>query len=114
MKKFINSFKYAFEGIVSSFKQERNMKIHFLAVILVVIFGLIYKISAQEWITLVILFGMVIASEMINTAIEEVVDIASPTKQKKAKLAKDIAAGAVLINAIIAVIVGLIIFIPKF
>ena len=66
-----------------------------------------------EWIICIALFGLVISAEMFNTAIEYVVDIASPEKQEKAKRAKDIAAGAVLVNAIVSAIIGLQIFIPK-
>ena len=81
--------------------------------LLVIIAGIILKITQAEWIVCIILFGFVITIELINTAIETTVDIAMPNINEKAKLAKDISAGAVLISAIISVIVGLIIFIPK-
>lgn len=81
--------------------------------LLVIIAGIILKITQVEWIVCIILFGFVITIELINTAIETTVDIAMPNINEKAKLAKDISAGAVLISAIISVIVGLIIFIPK-
>lgn len=112
-KKLINSFKYAFKGIVSSIKSERNMKIHFTMMILVIIAGILLNISMWEWITCFILFGLVISLEMINTAIEIVVDMISPEYNLKAGHVKDIAAGAVLVNAIVAFIVGLLIFLPK-
>lgn len=112
-KKLINSFKYAFQGIGSAFNSERNMKIHYTFMALVIIFGFLLKISMTEWIICIALFGLVISAEMFNTAIEYVVDIASPEKQEKAKHAKDIAAGAVLVNAIVSAIIGLQIFIPK-
>ena len=113
MKKFLNSFKYAFQGILTSFKSERNMKVHFLIMFLVIILGLLYKISKVEWMICIILFSIVIAGELINTAIEITVDIAMPEKNEKAKRAKDVSAGAVLVLAIGAAIIGLIIFIPK-
>ena len=113
MKKFLNSFKYAFQGILTSFKSERNMKVHFLIMFLVIILGLLYKISKVEWMICIILFSIVIAGELINTAIEITVDIAMPEKNEKAKKAKDVSAGAVLVLAIGAAIIGLIIFIPK-
>ncbi len=81
--------------------------------LLVIIAGIVLKITQAEWIVCIILFGFVITIELINTAIETTVDIAMPNINEKAKLAKDISAGAVLISAIISVIVGLIIFIPK-
>ena len=82
-------------------------------VILVIIAGIAFKISQAEWIVCIILFGFVITTELINTAIETTVDIAMPSKNEKAKLAKDISAGAVVISAITSAIVGLIIFVPK-
>lgn len=112
-KKLINSFKYAIEGIISSFKTERNMKIHIFIMILVIIAGIILKISALDWIILVIMFALVISAELFNTTFETVVDMITKERNEKAKLAKDIAAGAVLVLAIGSIIVGLIIFIPK-
>lgn len=112
-KKLINSFKYAIEGIISSFKTERNMKIHILAMIIVIIAGIFYKINMIEWMMCVIAIVLVIAGELFNTAIETIVDMVSPQKNAKAKLVKDISAAAVLVLAIGALIIGLIIFIPK-
>lgn len=113
-KKLINSFKYAIEGFVSSFKTERNMKIHVLAMLVVIIGGFIKKISPMEWCILAITISLVLMAELFNTAIETIVDMVSPGKNEKAKLAKDISAAAVLVLAIGAVVVGAIIFIPKF
>lgn len=112
-KKLINSFKYAIQGILSSFKTERNMKIHIFIMILVIIAGILLKINKYEWIICVLCFAMVIGGELLNTAIETVVDIAMPYKNEKAKNAKDIAAGAVLTLAIGAAVIGVIIFVPK-
>ena len=100
-------------SIISSFYSERNMKIHIVAIILVVILGIFLKIDEYEWIICIILFGVVVAGELFNTAIETAVDLAMPEINEKAKLAKDISAGAVLVIAIGAAISGLIIFIPK-
>ena len=112
-KKLRNSFKYAFEGIIEAYKTEQNLKIHFFIMTLVIIAGFIFKISAMEWMVCLLLFAIVISLELVNTAIETTVDIAMPEINEKAKYAKDIAAGAVLFSAIISVIVGLIIFLPK-
>lgn len=112
-KNIINSFKYAFEGIFTSLKTEKNMKVHFIIMILVIILGIILKISKIEWIICIILFGFVISLELINTAIENTVDLITTEINPKAKIAKDVSAGAVLVAAITAVIVGLIIFVPK-
>lgn len=112
-KKIINSFKYAIQGILTSFKTERNMKIHICIMILVIIVGILFKINKYEWIICVICFAIVIGGELFNTAIETVVDMVMPYKNEKAKLAKDVSAGAVLVLAMGAAIVGFIIFMPK-
>jgi diacylglycerol kinase (ATP) len=112
-KETSSSFKYAYNGLLSSIKTERNMRIHIFIMFLVIIAGIIFNISLWEWIICLILFGAVISSELFNTAFEIVVDLIMPYKNEKAKLAKDIAASAVLIWAIISAIIGLIIFIPK-
>lgn len=113
MKKFILSFKYAIQGIITSIIEERNIKIHILAVIVTTIMGIKYKISITEWIICLILFGLVISSEIINTSIENTVDLITNEKNNLAKKAKDASAGAVLINAIISIIVAGFIWIPK-
>ena len=102
------SFGYAFQGIFTCIRKERNMKIHCMVAALVVIAGLILGISVTEWCICLGLFGMVMALELVNTAVEAVVDLVT-----EEKIAKDTAAGAVLIAAIMAAIVGLIIFVPK-
>ncbi len=112
-KKIINSFKYAFEGIVTSFKTERNMKIHVLATVLVILLGVILKINKTEWILCTFAITIVISAELFNTALETIVDMITKEKNVKAKIAKDVSAGAVLVTAIGATVVGTIIFIPK-
>lgn len=112
--KLIFSFKYAFEGIITTIKEERNMFIHFLIAIIVVITGIYVRLSLNEWFICLLLFALVFSLELINTAIENTVDLVTTKKNKKAKLAKDAAAGAVLIAAIFASIIGIIIFLPKF
>ena len=113
MKKIRNSFKYAIEGIWTSFKTERNMKIHIFIMILVIIAGIILKINKSEWIICIILFAIVIGSELFNTSIETIADMVMPEKNEKAKIAKDVSAGAVLVVAIGAAIIGLVIFVPR-
>ena len=112
-KKLINSFKYAFKGIVSALLSERNMKIHVNIMALVIIFGLILNISVGEWFVCIICFAIVLSAEMFNTAFEQMVDIAMPEKDPRAKFVKDVAAGGVLVMAIASLVIGLIIFVPK-
>ena len=107
------SFGYAFHGIFTCVRKERNMKIHCVAAVLVVIAGVILKISAIEWCICLALFGLVMALEHVNTAVEAVVDMVTEEYHPLAKVAKDTAAGAVLIAAIMAAIAGCIIFLPK-
>ena len=112
-KKLINSFKFAFKGIGSSIKSERNMKIHTTMMLLVIISGIFFNIAIWEWITCFILFGLVIGMECVNTAIEIIVDMVSPKYNEAAGRAKDIAAGGVLACAIGAAVAGIFIFLPK-
>ena len=113
IKSMKNSFKYAIEGFVSSFKTERNMKIHIMAMIIVIALGIFMKLNKIEWCIITIAIVMVISAELFNTAIETVVDMVSPQKNSQAKLVKDIAAAAVLVLAIGAAVIGIIIFGPK-
>jgi diacylglycerol kinase len=113
MKKRIRSFVYAGRGIRLVFSSEANMKIHIVVATLVVICGFIFNINTTEWIACLLCIGLVFGAEMINTAIENVVDLASPDYHELAGKAKDIAAGAVLICAIVSVIIGILIFLPK-
>ena len=109
----IKAFNAAIEGIIYTFKFERNMKIHIFIMILVIIAGIILKINKSEWIICIILFAIVIGSELFNTSIETIVDMVMPEKNEKAKIAKDVSAGAVLVVAIGAAIIGLVIFVPR-
>jgi diacylglycerol kinase len=113
MNKRIKSFVYAARGIRMVFGSEVNMKIHLVIAFLVIICGFIFAISITEWILCMLCFGLVTGAEMLNTSIENIVDLVSPNFHPLAGKAKDIAAGAVLICAIISALVGLLIFIPK-
>lgn len=107
------SFGYAFEGIFAGIRGERNMKIHCFATVCVVVAGVLFHISVTEWCICLVLFGLILSLELVNTAIEAVVDLVTEDKKPLAKLAKDTAAGAVLIAAVMAAMAGLLIFVPK-
>ena len=107
------SFGYAFQGIGRTIRDERNIKIHLAATVLVVIFGLAFNISMTEWFVCLILFGLVISLELVNTAVEATVDLVTEENKPLAKKAKDAAAGAVLVSAIFAGIIGCMIFLPR-
>jgi diacylglycerol kinase len=112
--RLLRSFGYAAKGIVASYsKNHVNIKIHTFVALTIIVLGIFLSISAMEWALVVLCCGVVIAAEMINTAIEALVDMVSPEWNLKAGLVKDISAGAVLILAITSVVIGLIIFFPK-
>lgn len=113
MKSRIKSFAVAFEGIKFMFLREPNFRIHLLATIVVVTLGFVWNISIYEWLAIIFVTGIVIITEAINTAIEKICDKIQPQKDQDIKVIKDIGAAAVLISAIMAVVVGIIIFTPK-
>ena len=110
---FVKSFKYAISGIVYGMKTQRNIIIQLCFAVLAIFFGAFLKISKIEWIVIIFTIMFVIFAEMINTAVETVIDLITEEYNKKAKIAKDVAAGAVLISAINAICMGLIIYLDK-
>jgi len=109
----MRSFYYAISGIISAFKSERNLRIHLTLSVLVVLLGWALSITRIEWLMIVLVIGGMLCSELVNSAIERVVDLATEDYHPLAKQAKDIAAGAVLLFAITSVVVGIIIFGPR-
>ncbi len=112
-RKWLKSLGFACAGLVVAFRSELNLKIHVSIAILVVLFGVILNISTTEWFIVLLCFAVVISAELVNTAIENLVDLVSPKIDPLAGKVKDLAAGAVLVVAIVAAIIGLIIFVPK-
>lgn len=112
-KRLFNSFKYAFCGIVESYRAEQNLKIHTVIGLLVVICAFLLKISYIEWLICLVLIGLVLMAEFFNTSIEHTVDLVTEEQKPLAKKAKDTAAAGVLVFTIISAIIGSIIFIPK-
>lgn len=113
-KSFLQSFKHALTGILLVLKTERNMKFHMLAAVAVVILALVLKVPAYQWPWLVIAIALVIAAECLNTAVEHICDLVVGSKyDPDVKKAKDAAAGAVLVIAAMAAIIGLLVFIPR-
>lgn len=111
-KKQLRSFGYAWKGIRSCVGKEQNLSFHLITTVCVVTAGWCFCITRGEWIAIVLCIGMVIAAELFNSAIEQLVDFVSPQHHPVAGQVKDIAAGAVLVCALAAIVVGLIIFIP--
>ncbi|MFB7141833.1 diacylglycerol kinase family protein [Gottfriedia sp. NPDC056225] len=110
----VSSFGYAFSGIFKVIKEERNIKIHLFAALVSVGLAIYFQISRIDWLILMLIITIVISLELVNSAIEAVVDLASPDQHPLAKKAKDVAAGAVLVAAIISIIIGALLFFPYF
>ena len=112
-KRLIKSFGYALHGIRLMISNEQNAKIHLFTMVIVVVVGYYFHLSTTEWITIVLVSGGVFAAEAFNTSIEALSDTIAPEYNKNIKQVKDFAAGAVLVTSVTAMIVGLIIFLPK-
>ena len=113
---FINRLKsvgFAFKGAYFLLKTEASIQVQFGIFILLTVFGFCFNISTTEWLFQFLAIGMVMSIEGINTAVEEIADFIHPEKHKKIGLIKDIGAGAVFIASVFAIIIGLIIYIPK-
>ena len=112
VKALIKSFQHAFCGILTSFVIGRNIKVHYIAALAAILGGLYFGISKVEFLIILLVSTQVICLEMVNTAIERTVDLVTVEYHLYAKIAKDIAAGAVLVAAIFATIIGGIMFLP--
>jgi diacylglycerol kinase len=112
IKKRLKSFVYAFNGLVLLFKNEHNARIHLFVTVCVIAAGFLFKINILEWIAVIFAIGLVFVAEIINSSIEKLADFVSPDKHENIRIVKDLAAAAVFFAAIIAFIIGLIIFVP--
>lgn len=108
-KRFYESFKFAWSGITVTFKTERNFQIHVYISIVIFLIGFFLHFTKLEWIVVLFLIGGMLSLELMNTALERVVDLVTKDFKPLAKAAKDAAAGAVFVYAILSVIIGLII-----
>lgn len=106
------SIHYAFKGILHVIKKEHNAWIQIIAAIVAIVLGFVFHISKTEWIAVILCIGFVISAEITNTSIEKLTDSVSPQESIKAGMIKDIAAGAVLVAALTAFVVGLLVFLP--
>ncbi len=113
LKKRLNSFRYAWAGIVTLFRTQPNARIHLLFTMGVVAAGVFFGLSQMEWCLVSLAIAMVLAAEAFNTALEFLTDLVSPGLHPLAGKAKDVAAAAVLLTAIGAAVVGCLIFFPK-
>lgn len=112
-KNVFEKFKNAFSGIWYGIKNTKVLYFDLISFILVIISGFVFKISIIEWALALFCSALIMSLELVNTAIEEAVNLAEPSYNKIAKASKDVAAGAVLLAAIFSAVIGLIIFLPK-
>ena len=110
---FFESVGHALDGIQYTIVRERNFRIEFLAAIVVTIMSYVLKVTLIEWCILVLTIGIVLALELVNTAIERTVDLVTKDYLELAKAAKDVSAGAVFIMSLFSVVIGILIFMPK-
>lgn len=113
VKKRLQSFKYAINGLKILFKEEHNARVHLAVAIIVIIGGIVFSVSIVEWIILCFAIGLVISFEIINSAIENLADFVSPQYHNLIKKVKDLSAAAVLVSTISSIIAGILIFLPK-
>jgi diacylglycerol kinase (ATP) len=112
-RRFARSYGFAWEGVQHLFRSQPNARIHLMVMAIVILLGLLLQIARWEWLILSLICALVLFAEGINTALEAVVDLASPEFHPQAKIAKDVAAGAVLLCAFAAIVIGTLIFGPK-
>jgi diacylglycerol kinase len=108
----LRSFFYAGRGLAEAFRTQRNLRVQLAAAVAAVALGVALRLSAVEFAIIVLTIGMVLVAEMLNTVAEAIVDLATETYHPLARTAKDVAAGAVLLSAIVAVIVALFVYLP--
>ena len=109
-KSLLESFNFAFEGIIHVVRYERNLRIHFLIAVAVIVAAVGFDVTRMELISLLLAIAFVLIAEMLNSALEAVVDLVTPSVEPLAKIAKDVAAGAVLIATVTAVAIGYLVF----
>ena len=109
----MKSFRPAFTGMAALIRYEHNARIHLVILVIVVAVGFLTGISSAEWLAVLILTGIVFAAECFNSAVEYLADLITGEENEKVRRAKDVAAAGVLISALVAVIAGAVIFIPR-
>jgi diacylglycerol kinase len=113
LKKRLKSFSYAFGGLKTAVKEEHNARIHLVAALVVLALSIFFDINRYEWIAVIFSIGFVFAMELFNSAVENTADFVSLEKHDAIRKIKDLSAAALLVSAFAAVLVGLIIFLPK-
>jgi undecaprenol kinase len=113
-RRLIKSFAYATKGLYKIFKEEQNLKLQTIAGVIALIFGFILRIKISDWIAVIIIITIVLTMEILNSAVERVADVLKPRIDKYVKEIKDIMAAGVMLASIMAIVVGLLVFLPYF
>lgn len=112
LRERLASFKYAFQGLGLILKKEHNSRIHLFAAVMAIVLGAVFQISKTDWLIVILCIGLVFIAEIMNSAIEMLVDLVSPQEHEQAGKIKDIAAGGVLIASMAALVAGILVFVP--
>ena len=113
ISKRLKIFTYASNGLKVLFQEEHNSRIHLFATVCVIVAGVLLKLSILEWVAVAFAVGLVFSGEIFNSAIEDLADVVCPERDERIKKVKDLAAAAVLVNALTAAVIGLLVFVPK-
>jgi diacylglycerol kinase len=109
----LQSFRHAFNGLKILLKEEHNARVHLVASLLVITAALYFELSALEWMAVLMAIGLVVVAEIFNTAIENLADFMTTEMNSQIKIIKDLAAAGVLVSAVVAALIGLLVFVPK-
>ena len=114
LKRFFNSFKYSVQGLKYAYRYEQSMAIHVIFTFIVLLFNIIFRVSGFEWLIMMICISMTLAAELLNTAIEATVDLITLETNPLAKIAKDCSSAATFVLSLMAIAIGLVVYIPHF
>ncbi|MEX0587250.1 MAG: diacylglycerol kinase family protein [Patescibacteria group bacterium] len=108
------SFRHAWRGLIHTLFYHQNLRIHLTVAVVAAVLGLYFQISSFEWFGILVAIFLVLVAEMINTSLEEITNLVKEDHHERARIAKDVSAGMVLLATIFAILVGLAIFLPRF
>jgi len=107
------SFRHAWRGLIHTLFFHQNLRIHLTVALAALVLGILFKISPLEWVAILIAIFLVLVAEMVNTSIEEIINLVKEDHHERAQIAKDVSAGMVLLATIFAVIIGMVVFLPE-
>ncbi len=114
MKRLFKSFIYAFRGFTKTWREEQNLRLQSLFALLVIVLGIYLGLERLEWVAVVLAISLVLLMELVNSAVERITDVLKPRINGYVKEIKDIMAGAVMFSSVVAVVIGILVFLPYF